>query len=118
VSDVIDSYDFGVMVINCRKYTSDLIVYQGKVFDGWWRKEGHKVYAEDLSRVFSFEPKPQVLVVGTGFSGLVKVSSEVQEALKSHGIELVAQPTKDAVQTFNKILASGKRVVGAFHLTC
>ncbi|MGB9756497.1 MAG: Mth938-like domain-containing protein [Candidatus Bathyarchaeales archaeon] len=115
---MIDSYDFGVMVINGKKYTSDLIVYQEKVFDGWWRREGHRLFVEDLDRIFSFEPKPQVLVVGTGFSGLLKVSSAVQEFLKSHGIELIAQPTKEAFQTFNKILASGKRVAGAFHLTC
>ncbi|MEM3696930.1 MAG: Mth938-like domain-containing protein [Candidatus Bathyarchaeia archaeon] len=115
---MIESYDFGVMVIKGKRYTSDLIVYQEKVFDGWWRKEGHRLFVEDLGKVFSFEPKPQVLVVGTGFSGLLKVSNEVGEALKSHGIELVTQPTKEAYQTFNKILASGKRVAGAFHLTC
>lgn len=115
---MIESYDFGVMVISGKRYTTDLIVYQGKVFDGWWRKEGHRLYVEDLARIFSFEPKPQVLVVGTGFSGLLKVSKDVEEALKSHEIQLIAQPTKDAVQTFNKILVSGKRVAGAFHLTC
>ncbi|MEM3699550.1 MAG: MTH938/NDUFAF3 family protein [Candidatus Bathyarchaeia archaeon] len=115
---MIEFYDFGVMVINGKRYTSDLIIYQWKVFDGWWRRESHRLYMEDLNRIFSFEPKPQVLVVGTGFSGLLKVSREVEETLRSHKIELVAQPTKEAIQTFNKFLASGKRVAGAFHLTC
>ena len=115
---MIESYDFGVMVINGKKYTSDLIIYQEKVFDGWWRKEGHKLYVEDLGRIFSFEPKPHVLVVGTGYYGLLKVSREVEEALKSHEITLVAQPTREAIQTFNKLLVSGKCVAGAFHLTC
>jgi hypothetical protein len=115
---MIESYDFGVMVINGKRYTSDLIVYQERVFDGWWRKEGHRLCVEDLSKVFSFEPKPKVLVVGTGYNGLLKVSREVEEALKYHEIKLVAQPTKEAVQTFNKLFASGKRVAGAFHLTC
>jgi len=115
---VIEAYDFGVMVINGKRYTSDLIVYQEKVFDGWWRKEGHRLYLEDLDRIFSFEPKPQVLVVGTGYYGILKVSMKVEEVLKSRGIELVTQSTKDAVQTFNKFLGLGKRVAGAFHLTC
>jgi hypothetical protein len=115
---VIEAYDFGVIVINRRRYTSDLIVYGEQVFDGWWRREGHRLYVEDLDRIFDFEPKPQVLVVGTGYYGLLKVSNEAEEALKSRGIELVAQPTKDAVQTFNKLLGLGKRVAGAFHLTC
>jgi hypothetical protein len=115
---LIETYDFGVMVINGKRYTSDLIVYQEQVFDGWWRKEGHRLYIEDLNKIFSFEPKPKVLVVGTGYYGLLKVSSEIEEALKSHGIEMVAQPTKEAFQTFNKLLGLGKRVAGAFHLTC
>jgi hypothetical protein len=68
--------------------------------------------------IFSFQPKPQVLVVGTGYDGFLKVLMEVEEALKSYEIELVAQSTKEAVQTFNKLLVSGKRVAGAFHLTC
>jgi hypothetical protein len=52
---MIESYDFGVMVVNGKRYTSDLIIYQEKVFDGWWRKEGHRLYMEDLNKIFSFE---------------------------------------------------------------
>ncbi|MGQ9530412.1 MAG: Mth938-like domain-containing protein [Candidatus Bathycorpusculaceae bacterium] len=115
---MIEDYDFGAMVINGKKYTSDLIVYQGQVFDRWWRKEGHRLCLEDLDRILSFEPKPQVLVVGTGYNGLLKVSSEVENALKSYGIELVAQPTREAYQIFNKLLGLGRRAAGAFHLTC
>jgi len=42
----------------------------------------------------------------------------VENALKSQGIELKVQPTKEAFQTFNQLLKSNKRVAGAFHLTC
>ena len=106
---MIDSYDFGVMVINGKRYTSDVIVFPEKIIDGWWRREGHKVYTEDLK---------EILVIGTGYYGLMKISPEASEALKSHEIELVAQPTGEAYQTFNKLLKSNKRVAGAFHLTC
>ncbi len=115
---MIDSYDFGVMVINGKRYASDVIVFPEKIIDGWWRREGHKVYTEDLKEILEHKPKLEVLVVGTGYYGLVKISPEASEALKSHGIELVAQPTGEAYQTFNKLLKSNKRVAGAFHLTC
>ncbi|MGQ9538940.1 MAG: Mth938-like domain-containing protein [Candidatus Bathycorpusculaceae bacterium] len=115
---LIDSYDFGVMVVNGKRYTSDLIVFPEKVVSGWWRKEGHKLYVEDLKEVFSHAPLPEVLVVGTGYSGLVKVLPEVEKALKEHGIELVVQPTVKAYKTFNEFLRAGRLVVGAFHLTC
>jgi len=106
------------MVIDGRRYTSDVIVFPERVIDGWWRKEGHRLYVEDLREILKHEPKPEILVVGTGYYGLVKVSSEVEYTLKSRGIELVAQSTREACQTFNKSLKSSRRVVGAFHLTC
>jgi len=115
---LIDSYEFGAMVMNGKKYTSDVIVFPERVIDSWWRKEGHRLHVEDLEEILKQEPKPEVLVVGTGYYGLVKISREIENTLNSHGIELVAQPTKEACQTFNKILKSNKLVVGAFHLTC
>ncbi|MEM3726527.1 MAG: Mth938-like domain-containing protein [Candidatus Bathyarchaeia archaeon] len=115
---MIDSYEFGVIVINGKKYTRDVIVFPGKVVDGWWRREGHGLCLEDLQEVFRHEPKPEVLIIGTGYYGLVKISPEVESALQSQGIEFKAQPTKEACQTFNRFLKSNRRVVGAFHLTC
>lgn len=123
---MIDSYEFGTIVINGKKYTSDVIVFLERVIDGWWRKEGHRLCVEDLEGILKHEPKPEVLVVGTGYYGFVKVSSEVENTFKSHGIELVAQPTREACQTFNKLLkrnllvskSKRKVMVGAFHLTC
>lgn len=115
---MIESYDFGIIVINGKRYTSDVIVFTERVVDGWWRKEGHRLYVDDLKEILNHEPKPEVLVVGTGYYGLVKVSPDVESALKYQGIELKVQPTKEACQTFNKLLKSNKRVAGAFHLTC
>lgn len=115
---MIDSYRFGMIVVNGRRYKSDVIIFPDRVFDGWWRKEGHRLHVDDLKEVLNAEPKPEVLVVGTGFLGVMKVSNEVEEALRSKRIEIIAQPTKRACQTFNELLKSGRRVVAAFHLTC
>ena len=114
---MIGSYEFGAIVIKGKKYTSDIIVLPERVIDGWWRKEGHKLHIEDLEEILKQEPKPEVLVLGTGYYGLVGIPPEVRNTLKSHGIELVAQPTSEACQTFNKA-KSNRRVAGAFHLTC
>jgi hypothetical protein len=118
VLSLIDSYEFGLIIIDGKEYSSDIIVFSEKVKDNWWRKEGHSLYMEDLKEIIEHEPKPQVLVVGTGYYGLMKILPETQNSLKSLGIELIAQPTREACKTFNKLLDSGKRVVGAFHLTC
>jgi len=115
---LIDSYEFGTMVINGKRYVSDVIVFPDRVLDGWWRKGGHRLHIDDLKEVLNAEPQPEVLVIGTGYSGLMKVSNDVEEALRSRGIQITVQPTEQACQTLNKLLKSGRRAVAAFHLTC
>jgi hypothetical protein len=115
---MIDSYDFGVIVVKEKRYTSDLIVFPEKVVDKWWRKEGHKIYVEDLKEIFSHAPPPEVLVIGTGYYSLVKVMPEVEKALETRGIKLIVQPTGEAYKMFNMLLKSNRFVAGAFHLTC
>jgi hypothetical protein len=112
---MIDSYDFGRIVINGKRYSSDLIVFSDKVRDGWWRKEGHRLHVEDLKDVL--EVKPEVLVVGTGYSGLMRVPPETRRYVESEGIEFVAQKTAEACETFNRLVKS-RKVVAALHLTC
>jgi hypothetical protein len=112
---MIDSYDFGRIVIDGKHYNSDLIVFPDKVRDGWWRKEGHRLHVEDLKDVL--EAKPEVLVVGTGYYGLMKVPPETRKHVESEGIELIAQKTTEACKTFNRLVKS-RKVVAALHLTC
>lgn len=115
---MIDSYKFGEMVIEGKRYSNDVIVFPDRVVDDWWRKEGHKVHIEDLEEILDREPKPEVLILGTGYQGLVDVPSEVKNTLESHGIKLVEKPTTEAYKKFNKMLKSKDQIAGAFHLTC
>lgn len=112
---MIDSYEFGRIVINGKRYSNDLILFFDKVKDGWWRKEGHLLHVEDLKDVLEVEP--EVLVVGTGYSGLMAVSLETRKYVESKGIELIAQKTKEACETFNRLVKS-RKVVAVLHLTC
>ncbi len=113
---MIDSYSFGSIVVEGKRYTHDIIVFPGKVKEEWWRKEGHSLSLEDLEEVIEFSP--EILVVGTGYFGVMKVPEEVKEALERKGISVIVEKTKQAVETFNRLLKEGKKVVGAFHLTC
>ncbi|MFB0501433.1 MAG: Mth938-like domain-containing protein [Candidatus Bathyarchaeia archaeon] len=113
---MIDSYDFGQIVINGRRYTSDVIVLPDRVRESWWRREGHRLHVEDIEGALQ-EEKPEVLVVGTGYSGLMKVLPETENYLKSKGIELIVQSTREACKTFNRLVKS-KRAIAALHLTC
>ena len=111
---MIDSYRFGEIVIQGKKYTSDVIISPLGV-TSWWRKEGHELHTEDLTEVL--QQKPEVLVVGTGKYGLVTVLPETRHCLEEMGIELVAQDTEQACHTYNQ-LCSSRKVIAALHLTC
>ena len=73
------------------------------------------MHAEDLAEVFG--EKPEVLVVGTGCYGLMKVLPETESRLRAKGIRLIAEKTGKDFKTYNGLSGSG-RAVGAFHLTC
>ncbi len=112
---MIESYTFGKITINGRRYSSDVIIFPDHVKDSWWRKEGHKLSLDDLKE--AFEAKPDVLVIGTGYTGLMKVPQEVKDYVRSKNIELVIENTRQAYKTYNR-LSQSRRVVAAFHLTC
>ncbi len=111
----IEYYSFGRITIDRKTYTSDVIIYPGRVDSSWWRKEGHNLNIVDLTDVIN--AKPEVLVVGTGSSGLMKVPKETISHLESKGIKVHVSLTEKAVELFNK-LQKDKIVIAALHLTC
>ena len=58
-----------------------------------------------------------MLVVGQGAYGRMRVPAETRQALQAAGIELIAQPTEQACQTYNR-LRQKRAVAAALHLTC
>ena len=113
--NIIDSYQFGEIVINGKKYTSDVIIFPDRVRDNWWRKTGHQLRLGDIAEVLT--ESPEVLVVGTGASGLVEVLPETRQAAQAQGIKLITEPTDKACRTYNQ-LSQSQRAVAALHLTC
>jgi hypothetical protein len=112
---MIEFYDFGKIVIDGKEYSSDVIIYPDRVEASWWRKVGHELCLDDIKDVFT--EKPDVLVVGTGYSGLMRVLPEVEEALREKGIELKVERTKRACDVYNE-LSRSRKVIAALHLTC
>lgn len=114
-SPKINSYKFGQIVIDGQSYTSDVIILPERVIAGWWRIEGHSLHTEDLQAVF--EVAPEVLVIGQGAVSRMKVPESTRQALKAVGIEVIAQPTQEAIEAYNS-LRQQRTVAAALHLTC
>ena len=112
---MIEFYDFGQIVINGKRYTTDVIIFPDRIKDGWWRREGHRLSIDDIKEVV--QAKPEVLIVGVGFHGYMKVPNEVKEYFASKKIKVIVENTREACKTYNR-LAKSKRIIAAFHLTC
>ncbi len=110
----IDDYDFGNIVINGKRYKSDVIIFPNRVQSEWWRKEGHSLHPEDLTTVF--ENDPDTLIVGTGYNGRMSIPSNVRREIEDRGIRLIAEKTEQACETYNGL--EENKAVAALHLSC
>lgn len=112
---MINSYNFGNITIDNQKFTKDLIIYSDHITSNWRRKTSHFLIEDDITEIIDY--KPEVLIIGTGASGLMKVDDRLKEKLKSLVIETIIKRTADAVNEYNRIYKD-KKVVAALHLTC
>ena len=114
---MIEKCGFRKMEIEGRVYTSDLMILpSGEIADGWRRIHGHRLVLEDIQRMLA--SRPGIIVAGTGIYGRMRIEPALEAYLTDSGIELIAQPTKSAAQTFNDLIGGAKSVAGCFHLTC
>jgi len=112
---MINNYSFGQITVDNKTNNHDLMLFDGKTID-WWRKKGHVVDIEDMKDL----PKDfEILVIGNGASDVCKVPKKTIDYIKKElGAELVIEMTGKAVKSYNRLADEGKKVVGAFHLTC
>lgn len=120
---MIEEYHFGSITINGKTYNHDIEVRWTDEVLPWWRKESHVIDVEDVKR--AIEAEPELIIIGTGQSGVAKVTEAAQKEIKSHEIELIIDLTEPAIKTFNiqkeeslKEEGRQKKVIGLFHLTC
>ena len=120
---MIEEYKFGSITISGKTYTEDVEVRWTDEVLKWWRKESHVIDIGDLKK--AVEQNPDTIVIGTGESGLAKITERAKNFIKEKGIELIIDLTEKAVKTFNIIQGESirkegkqKKVIGLFHLTC
>ena len=114
---MIDHYATGShMKIDGKNYHQDLKIIGGQVKGNWWRIQGHRLDTEDIADILS--AKPEMLVIGTGYAGNMRIPSSVRSAIENQNISVIADETAKATIIFNRLYNEGKDVAGAFHLTC
>jgi len=133
---MIEEYHFGSITINGKTYDYDVEVRwapkesakadpTGQACEvlSWWREESHLIDVESVKR--AVEQEPETVIIGTGESGVAKVTKDAQNFIKEKGIELIIDKTGEATKTFNIIKEESeeeegeqRKVIGLFHLTC
>ncbi len=113
---MLENYSFGRIEAKGTPYTEDIKIINGEVVPEWWRKNGHRLAVSDIQDILKADP--DILVIGKGHSGNMAVPDSVAEEIRGKGIDLIAENTGSAVETFNRLQDEGKNVAGGFHLTC
>lgn len=79
----------------------------------WFRDKSHYVSIEEVEALLS--PGVEVLVIGAGWEGAVKIDPAVQAI---EGVEVHILQTPDAFDLFNECVSRGITVVLIAHSTC
>ena len=116
----IDSTEFGAITIDAKTYEHDVIIrLSGEVEKRRKRlsKEkygtSHIVSKEEAK--FVFEDGCEVLIVGAGQDGNVRLSPEASAYFDKKRCRVIVQPTPQALATFNR---STVKKVALMHVTC
>jgi hypothetical protein len=113
----IDAYASGSHIrIGDKTYRQDLKIINGEVKGHWWRGRGHRLDPADIEDIL--DAHPQTLVIGTGYAGAMRVPRTTLATITGRGIRVIAEPTTQAVRTFNRLAENDPSIAGAFHLTC
>ena len=96
---MIEEYNFGFIKINGQAYNHDVQIGLDNEVKFWWRNQSHQIEKRDAEEVLS--QNPEIIVIGTGELGVAKISEEARQATKAKGIELIIEPTPEAIKSFN-----------------
>ena len=113
---IINTSSFGLLIIDGQSYHSDLIIFpDGRVKDRWRRKSGHRLEVSDIKGLIKEDP--DIIIAGTGVSGMVQPDQNLEKLLEEKKIRFIAAPNDKAIDFYND-LSSKHRVGACFHLTC
>ena len=116
----IEGTSFGSITIDGKTYDHDVVIRLHGTIAKRKKKLSKKLYgtshvvSEDEAK-FVFEKGSELLVLGSGQEGNMRLSPEAETYLTKKGCKVVIQPTPEALRIFNN--ARGKKI-GLFHVTC
>lgn len=116
----IDSFSFGSIVVDGKKYRRDLIFLPDGTIKrrkgGFWMFGDHNITKEEIEELF--QSGAEVALIGIGTSSRALVSDEAKKYFEETNLDLSILPSTDAVGKWNQMLDQGKKVAALIHITC
>jgi hypothetical protein len=117
---LIDSTEFGAITIDGKAYDHDVIIRLSGKVEKRRKRLSKDVYGtshivSEAEAKFVFEKGCDLLIVGAGQQGNVRLSPEASEFLDKKGCRVLVQPTPDAIHAFNR---AREKTIGLMHVTC
>lgn len=112
---MIDSFTFGKFVVGGKRYDSNIALQNNRV-KPFPYIENHDLRLEMVKDLLDTEP--EIFVIGTSASGVLKVDEEIIEYCKNKNIKLIIEKSGEAIHTYNNLLKEGKNIAAVMHNTC
>lgn len=112
---MIEHYEFGRFIVDGKLHQSNIFLLGSEVKEARYLP-GHQLKLDDILPLVDY--KPEVIIIGTGSSGVMGVQKEISDYIEKRGIKLIVEKTGKACQTYNALLKKGKRVAAFLHNTC
>ena len=99
-----------------RGVGKDICIVGGEVRP-WAERKGHRLTTKMVK--LALRPDVEILVIGNGVNGAIKVTRKTRQAIAAAGIEvLMIEKTPRACEIFNQLARQGKAVALLAHGTC
>lgn len=109
---VINKTTFGYITIGTNTYDYDIWIFvDGSIKR---RDRNHEFTLEEFDIIT--KDNPDIVIIGAGVYGVVKIGDDVKEKAREKGIELYIDLTPEAAKKYNEL--SERRIAAAFHVTC
>ncbi len=106
-------YDDGYLKLNNERYDSGITIHFGTISDSWGPQRLRDLCIDDLTPLI--EPRPEVLLLGTGRLTLFPDASILAFMAENH-IALECMDSRSAARTYNILVGEGRKVSAALML--
>ncbi|MGD0643066.1 MAG: MTH938/NDUFAF3 family protein [Roseiarcus sp.] len=116
----IDATEFGAITIDGKTYPHDVVIRLSGEVEKRRKRLSKELYGTShiISKAeakFVFEKGCDVLIVGAGQQGNVRLSPEAAEYFDKKRCRVVVEPTPEAIRAFNE---SRDKKIALMHVTC